>query len=389
MGPSSLDPERSAAFVEECRGLMDDFLHGRFEGTFPETVLRSQLEKLARFFKTTPGLKDCPAGTWAPFKIHDERQSVSLSVLQLWVQVAELRSLTPPDPWSRAYREQLSHLAAAQSLVDYWVRMWDRTSNSGNCSERSSAEYGTLLENVSMVIDMADRQFVLNIANDMVAHLRSGEEAPSGTAKAASAVIETGIIACVKIENQDLALNAARAALNGGVTVLELTMTVPGALESVKTLVDEFPNAIIGVGTIYTAEEAAAAAQAGAHFVMSPIFNEEIVDVQKKLDVLYIPGAMTPTEIWTAHRSGCQIVKVFPASEATLRALRRPLASLQDPPLSLVASHGIRKEDVGRYLGDRLASAVVLSDAIFGHDRSADITAAARRVVAVAKAHKR
>lgn len=124
--PSSLSPRRAAAFAEECRDLLDDLSQGHFEKTFPEKVLRSQSHKLQRFFDTTSGLKDVPAGIWEFCNVLDQkRESVTFTVLNLWGQVAELRSLTPPYPTSRAYTEQVFNLAIAQNLVDVGLRTLD------------------------------------------------------------------------------------------------------------------------------------------------------------------------------------------------------------------------------------------------------------------------
>ncbi|XP_074586603.1 uncharacterized protein LOC141842290 [Curcuma longa] len=140
-------------------------------------------------------------------------------------------------------------------------------------------------------------------------------------------------------------------------------MSTPGVLEVVKELLNHYPSSVIGVGTVLNAEDARKAVKAGAAFLMSPGMVMEILLDHHISNVLYIPGAMTPTEVLLAYDTGARIVKIYPVSilggERYISALKKPF-----PHIPVVASQGITTETIGRYIGSG-ASAVVLSDAIF------------------------
>lgn len=160
-----------------------------------------------------------------------------------------------------------------------------------------------------------------------------------------------------------LAVEAARAALRGGISVLEVVMSTPGVLEVIKRLIQEHPLSTIGVGTVLNAIDARKAVHAGAKFLMSPgTVMEVLLDVRDG-EVLYIPGVMTPTEVLCATNAGARIVKVYPVSvlggEKYISALKKPF-----PRIAMVASQGITIDSMRRYI-EAGATAVVLSDAIF------------------------
>ncbi|XP_062175247.1 uncharacterized protein LOC133880313 isoform X2 [Alnus glutinosa] len=141
--------------------------------------------------------------------------------------------------------------------------------------------------------------------------------------KTLSQIHSSGVIACLRANSADLALKAARAALSGGITVLEIVMSTPGVLEVLQQLVQEHPTTALGVGTVLNVEDAKSAINAGAKFLMSPAMVKDImVDVQCG-EVLYIPGVMTPTEILSAYDAGAKIVKI--QSENISTEERHPL----------------------------------------------------------------
>ncbi|KHG01104.1 KHG/KDPG aldolase [Gossypium arboreum] len=102
-------------------------------------------------------------------------------------------------------------------------------------------------------------------------------------------------------------MEAARAAVNGGIAVLEIVRSTPGVFEVLQALANEYPTKAFGVGTVLTAQDAKTAMKAGAKFLMSPA--TDILDDVRDTDVLYMPGVMTPTEIYSAHNAGAKIVK--------------------------------------------------------------------------------
>ncbi|PON78167.1 KDPG/KHG aldolase [Parasponia andersonii] len=152
----------------------------------------------------------------------------------------------------------------------------------------------------------------------------------------------SGLIACLRAHSAELAMEAARAALNGGITVLEIVRSTPGVFEVLQQLVNDYPTTVLGVGTVLNVEDAKKAVGAGAKFLMSPAMVKDVMDMDgfTNGEVLYIPGAMTPTEILSAHEAGAKIVKVYPVSALGgvryISALKKPFSHI-----SMVASQGI------------------------------------------------
>ncbi|PHT71280.1 Protein ZINC INDUCED FACILITATOR 1, partial [Capsicum annuum] len=165
---------------------------------------------------------------------------------------------------------------------------------------------------------------------------------------------------------RDLANRAARAALDGGISVLEIVVTTPDAFEVLRNLVHDYPTKTFGVGTVLQAKDAKDSIKAGAKFLMSPATVMDILVGVSESDVLYIPGVMTPTEILSAFSAGAKIVKVYPVSAlggvGYISALKKPFSHIP-----MVASQGVTIDLVGQYIGQG-ASAVVLSDAIFAKE---------------------
>ncbi|KAK9019749.1 hypothetical protein V6N11_054257 [Hibiscus sabdariffa] len=197
-----------------------------------------------------------------------------------------------------------------------------------------------------------------------------------------SLIQDSAVIACLRANSAEQAMEAARAAVNGGITVLEIVRSTPGVFEVLQALVNEYPTKAFGVGTVLTAEDAKTAIKAGAKFLMSPATVNDIIDTVQDADVLYIPGAMTPTEIasgksgiqilastssiFSAHNAGAKIVKIYPVSALGgvryISAIMKPFSHIP-----MVASQGITIDSVGDYIAHGAIS-VVLSDAIFSKE---------------------
>ncbi|KAL8041137.1 hypothetical protein ABFX02_10G147000 [Erythranthe guttata] len=173
----------------------------------------------------------------------------------------------------------------------------------------------------------------------------------------------SGIIACLRAQSAEVAIEAARAAFRGGISVLEVTMSTPGVFEVLECLVQEYPALSIGVGTVLDRENAKVALRLGAKFLMSPAMVKGILDDVTEYQALYIPGATTPTEILSASNAGARIVKVYPVSALGgveyMAAVKKPF-----PHIPMVASQGITLDSVCQYISSG-AMSVVLSDAIF------------------------
>lgn len=128
-------------------------------------------------------------------------------------------------------------------------------------------------------------------------------------------IVDCGVVAVVRAESADLALRAVEAVVEGGVNAVEITMTVPGAVEVIRQLAASLPEgAILGAGTVLSAEDAKRCIDAGASFIVSPNTNPAAIAAAKECGVACMPGALTPTEVYTAWTAGADIVKLFPGN---------------------------------------------------------------------------
>lgn len=153
-------------------------------------------------------------------------------------------------------------------------------------------------------------------------------------------ILDTGVVAIMRAKNSDQLLEAAQAVLAGGVRVIEVTMTTPGALDVVRQATDKLGDDVLfGVGSVIDPETARSAILAGAQFVVCPTLNLEIITICRRYSIPVMPGAYTPTEILTAWEAGADVVKVFPASiggPAYIKAIKAPL-----PQIRLAAVGGV------------------------------------------------
>lgn len=149
-------------------------------------------------------------------------------------------------------------------------------------------------------------------------------------------ILESGIVAVIRGLDPTPIGDAIAAMAAGGVTVAEITLTVPNALELVRATRKRLSEeAIIGAGTILDAETARAAILAGAQFIVTPVLNLDVIRLCKRYNVPVMPGAFTPTEILAAWEAGADIVKVFPADvvgPAFFRAIRGPFPYIRLMP---------------------------------------------------------
>ena len=137
-----------------------------------------------------------------------------------------------------------------------------------------------------------------------------------------------------------------RTAVENGARCLEITLPTPGALPAIARARRQYPNLLIGGGTVLTTDEVAALSDAGAEFAVSPHFDPAIVDACRKRGLACIPGVCTPTEMVAAWRAGATALKLFPApASEVVRALRAPL-----PELPLVAVGGVSRENLRGFL---------------------------------------
>ena len=149
-------------------------------------------------------------------------------------------------------------------------------------------------------------------------------------------VLECGIVAVVRSPDSQQLVDVVRALADGGVTVAEITMTVPGALDVIKQVRSALGDRVLlGAGTILDPESARAAILAGAEYIVAPTLNFEVIRLCRRYDKLVMPGAFTPTEVLAAWEVGADIVKVFPADvvgPAFFKALKGPLPQIRVMP---------------------------------------------------------
>jgi len=149
-------------------------------------------------------------------------------------------------------------------------------------------------------------------------------------------VLDCGIVAVVRSPDSRQLVEVARALADGGVTVVEITMSVPGALDVVRQVRDALGDRVLlGAGTVLDPETARAALLAGAEYLVAPTVNLDVIRLCQRYDKIVMPGAFTPTEILSAWEAGADIVKVFPADvlgPAFLKAVRGPLPQIRLMP---------------------------------------------------------
>lgn len=161
---------------------------------------------------------------------------------------------------------------------------------------------------------------------------------------------DAGLIPVLRAHSADEGYALVDAMMAGGVTVIEVTMTVPGAIDLLRGLKQRYGSRLLlGSGTVTTAAEVEATINAGAEFVVSPSLHLDVIAKTKAMGKASIPGALTPTEIITAWRAGADCVKVFPCSAMGgapyLKSLLAPF-----PDLKLIPTGGVKLQTAAEYL---------------------------------------
>jgi len=150
-------------------------------------------------------------------------------------------------------------------------------------------------------------------------------------------IVNCGVVAIIRVASAQEAVAVCGAIAKGGVKPIEITMTVPGAIDAIKELKGAMgDNVLLGAGTVLDPETARAVVLAGAEFVVCPTLNLEVIEVCRRYSKIVVPGAFTPTEILTAWEAGADIVKVFPATVGGpryLRDIRGPLPQIRLMPV--------------------------------------------------------
>lgn len=201
---------------------------------------------------------------------------------------------------------------------------------------------------------------------------------------ALAGIKEHKIVAIVRGLPPSQVLEVAQALYTGGVRILEITMNSEDPLNVIRRVSQVFGDRmVIGAGTVLDAEMTTAAADAGARFVLSPVVDRDVIDTAKKLGVACIPGAYTPTEIFTAFKWGADLIKVFPAtSPGYIRELAGPL-----PQIPLLPTGGITPQNIKDYhdagaVGFGIGSALVNAKQPITEQSLETITEKARQIIA-------
>jgi len=171
-------------------------------------------------------------------------------------------------------------------------------------------------------------------------------------------VEQVGLVPVIRTASAEDARFAVEEISRAGIPIVEVTMTVPGALEVIRELAKSSPKVILGAGTVLDAESARAGIDCGAQFISSPALDVATVEfVARDPNTIMLAGALTPTEILMAWKAGSDFVKIFPTAllggDTYIRALRRPF-----PDIPLIAGGGVTQQNAAQYL---LAGAVALS----------------------------
>lgn len=203
------------------------------------------------------------------------------------------------------------------------------------------------------------------------------------------AISDAGVIAVIRAPSKDILIDIAEALIAGGVPGIEVTMSTPNAIAGIEMLAGKFGDkCVVGVGTVLDAATARDAIAAGAEFVVSPMFHDEIVENTRRLNKISIPGAFTPTEIMRAWKAGADVVKVFPSTALGPGYFKDILAPL--PQLKLTPTGGVDVKNAGEWIRAGAVflgagSALLSKDAMANKDW-ANITANAKAFVDAVKA---
>ena len=175
-------------------------------------------------------------------------------------------------------------------------------------------------------------------------------------AEVCARIEEIGIIPAVRLHSAEDALFAAEAVSAAGIPIVEVTMTVPGAVEVIRELTRQTDTVIVGAGSVFHVEKARRCLDAGAAFLTTPGLDLDIVNFALGRGVVVFPGALTPTEIMAARNAGSDFVKIYPCfangGPRYIRALKMPF-----PDIKMIASGGVDQQNAGEFI---LAGAAAL-----------------------------
>ncbi len=162
-------------------------------------------------------------------------------------------------------------------------------------------------------------------------------------------ILNPGVIAIIRADDSSHLIDATVALVKGGIRAVEVTMTTPNALQVIHELAERFGEKIvIGVGTVLSENTARQAVDAGAHFVVTPVFRADVIQFCQQADKPVMSGSYTPTEAYTAFEAGSDFIKIFPADglgAKYIKAIRAPL-----PQLKIIPTGGVDVKSSGEFI---------------------------------------
>ena len=157
---------------------------------------------------------------------------------------------------------------------------------------------------------------------------------------------DEGVVAVIRAKDHEEALGYINACLNGGVKAIELTYTIPNVVELIKHVSENYKDALVGVGSVLNGKMAKDAIEAGAAYVVSPGFSDEVNTVCQEMNTLYLPGCMTVTEVMNAFEKGNKMVKLFPGEvfgPKYVKAVKAPIPHVEIMPTGGVSIDNIEE----------------------------------------------
>lgn len=206
---------------------------------------------------------------------------------------------------------------------------------------------------------------------------------PMNSAEILNHIRQVGIVPIIRATKPEDAIEAAHAIAKGGIDVLEVTMTVPGAIDLIKQLSSDLGDQVIlGAGTVLDPETARACILAGAQFIVTPATNFDTITLCRRYGIPIMPGALTPTEIVAAWQAGADMVKVFPCSSmggaSYLKNLKAPF-----PQIDLIPTGGVNLNTIADFIKAGATAVGVGADLVdlklLQENNSAEITSRARK----------
>jgi 2-dehydro-3-deoxyphosphogluconate aldolase / (4S)-4-hydroxy-2-oxoglutarate aldolase len=205
-------------------------------------------------------------------------------------------------------------------------------------------------------------------------------------------ILDPGIVAVIRADSSEQLMDVAEALCEGGVTGMEVTMTTPNALQVISDVVKKFGDKILmGVGTVLDTETCRAALLAGAEFVVTPVTRPAVIELCNRYGKPIACGAYTPTEALTAHESGADFIKIFPADQLGPTYIKNLLAPL--PMLRIIPTGGVTPDTAASFINAgcvalAAGSSLVSKEVLKNKDWKSLSATAAKFVEAVRSARK-